>query len=151
SFLITGDEEAIAINGTPKVLEWIKARGETLDACLVGECTSTTTVGDEVKIGRRGSLNAELIVHGKQGHAAYPQFADNPIPKLARMIDRLASTPLDTGTPNFQPSSVQPTVISVPNTASNVIPSLARCVINVRYNNLHSRPKIEAWMRGHCD
>jgi succinyl-diaminopimelate desuccinylase len=151
SFLITGDEEAIAINGTPKVLEWIKTRGETLDACLVGECTSTTTVGDEVKIGRRGSLNAELIVHGKQGHAAYPQFADNPIPKLARMIDRLASTPLDTGTPNFQPSSVQPTVISVPNTASNVIPSLARAVVNVRYNNLHSRPKIEAWVRGHCD
>jgi succinyl-diaminopimelate desuccinylase len=151
SFLITGDEEAIAINGTAKVLDWIKARGETLDACLVGECTSNAAVGDEVKIGRRGSVTAELTVEGKQGHAAYPQLADNPIPKLARMLDRLSSTPLDAGTPSFQPSNLQVTVISVPNTASNVIPSMARAVINVRYNNLHSRPKIEAWIRSHCD
>ena len=151
SFLITGDEEAIAINGTVKVLDWIKARGETLDACVVGECTSSAAVGDEIKIGRRGSVTAELIVEGKQGHAAYPQLADNPIPKLARMLDRLSSTPLDAGTPSFQPSNVQATVISVPNTASNVIPSLARAVINVRYNNLHSRPKIEAWIREHCE
>jgi len=151
SFLITGDEEAIAINGTVKVLDWIKARGETLDACVVGECTSSAAVGDEIKIGRRGSVTAELIVEGKQGHAAYPQLADNPIPKLARMLDRLSSTPLDAGTPNFQPSNLQVTVISVPNTASNVIPSMARAVINVRYNNLHSRPKIEAWIREHCE
>jgi succinyl-diaminopimelate desuccinylase len=151
SFLITGDEEAIAINGTAKVLDWIKAHGETLDACLVGECTSSAAVGDEVKIGRRGSVTAELTVEGKQGHAAYPQFADNPIPKLARMLDRLSSTPLDAGTPNFQPSNLQVTVIAVPNTASNVIPSMARAVINVRYNNLHSRPRIEAWIREHCD
>jgi len=151
SFLITGDEEAIAINGTLKVLEWIKARGETLDACVVGECTSTAAVGDEIKIGRRGSVTAELVVEGKQGHAAYPQFADNPIPKLARMLDRLSSTPLDAGTPNFQPSNLQVTVISVPNTASNVIPSVARAMINVRYNNLHSRPKIQAWISQHCE
>jgi succinyl-diaminopimelate desuccinylase len=151
SFLITGDEEAASINGTAKVLDWIKARGETLDACVVGECTSNAALGDEVKIGRRGSLTAELIVQGKQGHAAYPQLADNPIPKLARMIDRLCSTPLDTGTANFQPSSVQATVISVPNTVSNVIPALARALINVRYNTLHSRPRIEAWMRDRCD
>ena len=96
-------------------------------------------------------MTAELIVEGKQGHAAYPQLADNPIPKLARMLDRLSSTPLDAGTPSFQPSNVQATVISVPNTASNVIPSMARAVINVRYNNLHSRPKIEAWISEHCD
>ena len=151
SFLITGDEEAASINGTAKVLDWIKARGETLDACVVGECTSGAALGDEIKIGRRGSLTAELIVLGKQGHAAYPQLADNPIPKLARMIDRLCSTPLDAGTANFQPSSVQATVISVPNTVSNVIPALARALINVRYNNLHSRPGIEAWMRERCD
>jgi succinyl-diaminopimelate desuccinylase len=151
SFLITGDEEAMAINGTAKVLDWIKEHGETLDACLVGECTSNAAVGDEVKIGRRGSVTAELTVEGKQGHAAYPQLADNPIPKLARMLDRLSSTTLDTGTPNFQPSNLQVTVISVPNTASNVIPSMAGAVINVRYNNLHSRPKVEAWIRAHCD
>ena len=151
SFLITGDEEAVAINGTRKVLDWIKARGEMLDACVVGECTSDMAVGDEIKIGRRGSVTAELIVHGKQGHSAYPQLADNPIPKLARMLDRLASTPLDKGTPSFQPSNVQPTVISVPNSTANVIPSQARALINVRYNNLHSRPKIQAWIREQCD
>ena len=106
------------------MLDWLKARGETLDACVVGEPSSSNAVGDEIKIGRRGSLNAELVVHGKQGHAAYPQLAENPIPKLARMIDRLSSTPLDAGTEHFEPSSLQVTIISVPNTATNVIPAL---------------------------
>ena len=151
SFLVTGDEEGPSINGTMKVLEWMKAQGQVPDACVVGEPTSTTLVGDEIKIGRRGSVSAELIVQGKQGHAAYPQLADNPVPKLARMIDRLSSTPLDSGAPNFQPSSLQTTVLSVPNETANVIPAQARALINVRYNNLHSRPKIEAWVRAICD
>src|SRR4029079_1322075 len=89
SFLITGDEESVAINGTPKLLAWLKARGETLDACIVGEPASDGTVGDQIKIGRRGYVNARLVVHGKQGHSAYGERAENPIPKLARIIDRL--------------------------------------------------------------
>jgi succinyl-diaminopimelate desuccinylase len=151
SFLITGDEESIAINGTPKLLAWLKARGEILDACLVGEPASAQAVGDEIKIGRRGYVNAQLIVHGKQGHSAYGERAENPIPKLARIIDRLSTTPLDQGSEHFQPSSLQATIISVPNTATNVIPGSARANFNIRYNDLHTRAKIEAWVREHCE
>src|SRR5690606_9423119 len=97
SLLITGDEEGPSINGTAKVLEWLKERGERLDGCIVGEPTNPQAIGDEIKIGRRGSLTGELVVHGKQGHAAYPHMAENPIPKLARIIDRLSTTPLDQG------------------------------------------------------
>ena len=143
SFLITGDEEGASVNGTIKVLDWLKARGEKLDACIVGEPSSQTAVGDEIKIGRRGSLNGEIIVKGKQGHAAYPHVADNPLPKLARMIDRLASLRLDGGTEHFEPSHIAVTIISVPNTATNVIPGQARAVFNVRYNDAHTRAKIE--------
>ena len=150
SFLITGDEEGPSINGTAKVLDWLAARGEKLDACLVGEPTSTDRLGDEIKIGRRGSLNCVIVVEGKQGHAAYPHLADNPVPKLARIIDRLSTTPLDAGTPHFQPSSLQTTIISVPNTATNVIPASAKASFNIRYNDLHSRPKVEAWVRDVC-
>lgn len=150
SFLITGDEEGPSINGTAKVLQWLQARGERLDACIVGEPTSTDRLGDEIKIGRRGSLNGVLVVDGKQGHAAYPHLADNPVPKLARIIDRLSTTPLDAGTPHFQPSSLQTTIVSVPNTASNVIPASAKATFNVRYNDLHSRPKMEAWVQDVC-
>ena len=124
SFLITGDEESVAINGTPKLLAWLKARGETLDACLVGEPASGEAVGDQIKIGRRGYVNARVVVHGKQGHSAYGERAENPIPKLARIIDRLSTTPLDTGSEHFQASSLQATIVSVPNTATNVIPGL---------------------------
>lgn len=150
SLLITGDEEGPSINGTAKVLDWLKERGEQLDACVVGEPSNPHAIGDEIKIGRRGSLNAELVVHGKQGHAAYPHLADNPIPKLARIIDRLSTMPLDEGTPDFEPSSLQVTVISVPNTATNVIPSEARAKFNIRYNNLHRRPDLEEWVREQC-
>ena len=146
SFLITGDEEGPGINGTAKMLDWLKARDEVIDACLVGEPSNPKALGDEVKIGRRGSMNAELVVHGKQGHSAYPQIADNPVPKLARMIDRLSSAKIDEGTANFQPSNLQVTVISVPNTASNVIPATARATLNVRYNDAWTRPTIEAWV-----
>jgi succinyl-diaminopimelate desuccinylase len=150
SFLITGDEEGPGINGTEKVLDWMQAQGERIDGCLVGEPTSSDRVGDEIKIGRRGSLTAELVVHGKQGHAAYAHLADNPVPKLARLIDRLCAAPIDAGTPNFQPSALQPTVISVPNSASNVIPGSARAVFNIRYNDLHTRAGIEALLRERC-
>ena len=150
SLLITGDEEGPSINGTAKVLGWLRERGERLDACVVGEPSNPHAIGDEIKIGRRGSLNAELVVYGKQGHAAYSHLADNPIPKLARIIDRLSTTPLDEGTPDFEPSSLQVTVISVPNTATNVIPSEARAKFNIRYNDLHRRPGIEEWVRQQC-
>jgi succinyl-diaminopimelate desuccinylase len=151
SFLITGDEEGPGVNGTPKVLEWMREHGEAPDACLVGEPTSSSAVGDEVKVGRRGSVTVELTVHGRQGHAAYGHLAENPIPKLARMIDRLSATPLDTGTARFQPSSVEATVVTVPNSTSNVIPARARALLSIRYNDAHTRASIEAWVRGHCE
>ena len=147
SFLITGDEEGPSINGTMKVLDWMRDSGERIDACVVGEPSNPAALGDEIKIGRRGSLSGELIVHGKQGHAAYPHMAENPIPKLARLIDRLSSTPLDAGTPDFEPSSLQVTVISAPNTATNVIPREARAKFNIRYNDLWRRPAVERWVR----
>jgi succinyl-diaminopimelate desuccinylase len=150
SFLITGDEEGPSINGTMKVLDWMAARGEKPDAAIVGEPSNPSAVGDEIKIGRRGSLNGELVVHGRQGHVAYPRLAENPVPKLARMIDRLSSTPLDSGTPDFEPSSLQFTVLSVPNAASNVVPAEARAKLNIRYNDLWRRPTVEAWVRQHC-
>ena len=151
SFLITGDEEGPSINGTVKVLDWMKANGERMDACVVGEPSSLDSLGDELKIGRRGSLNGELVVHGKQGHAAYPRSADNPVPKLARIIDKLCSRPLDNGTAHFEPSSLEVTVISVNNTATNVIPSEARAKLNIRYNDLWTRPKVEAHVRAICE
>jgi succinyl-diaminopimelate desuccinylase len=151
SFLITGDEEGPGINGTAKVLDWMAAKGEVADACLVGEPTSSKAVGDEIKIGRRGSVTVDLTVHGKQGHAAYGHLADNPVPKLARMIDRLCSTPLDAGTPRFQASSVEATVLAVPGGATNVIPAWARASFSIRYNELHTRRQVEAWARGHCE
>jgi succinyl-diaminopimelate desuccinylase len=151
SLLITGDEEGPSINGTMKVLDWLKARRETLDACLVGEPTNPNALGDEIKIGRRGSVTGELVVFGIQGHAAYPAKADNPIPRLARFIERLAHAPLDLGTENFEASNCQVTVISVPNTAANVIPAEARATFNIRYNDLWRRPSIEDWVRLQCD
>jgi len=151
SLLITGDEEGPSINGTVKVLDRLAARGEKLDACLVGEPSNPHALGDEIKIGRRGSLNAELTVSGKQGHAAYPAKADNPVPKLIRMLHRLTSQQIDTGTANFQPSNLQVTVLEVPNTAYNVIPAEARAKLNIRYNDLHTRGSIEDWVRLQCE
>src|SRR5262249_31043532 len=136
-----------SINGTMKILDWLKARDEVIDACLVGEPSNPNALGDEIRIGRRGSLTIDLVVHGKQGHSAYPQLADNPVPKLARIIDRLSTTKLDDGTENFQPSNLQVTVISVPNTATNVIPGRAVGRANIRYNDSWTRPAIEEWVR----
>ena len=150
SLLITGDEESVAINGTRKLLEWLQRRQEKIDACLVGEPTSADALGDEVKIGRRGYVNATVVVQGRQGHSAYGEKAENPIPKLARIIDRLTTSRLDNGTQHFQRTSLEPTIISVPNTATNVIPGSARANFNIRYNDLHTRPSIEAWVREQC-
>ena len=147
SLLITGDEEGPAVNGTAKVLRWMAERGETIDACLVGEPTSAKTLGDTVKIGRRGSLTAYLKVHGVQGHTAYPHLADNPIPKLIRMLDVLVSTPLDSGTEHFQPSTLAVTTIDVRNPAPNVVPAAGRATINIRFNDLHSGKSLTERLR----
>jgi succinyl-diaminopimelate desuccinylase len=151
SLLITGDEEGPSINGTAKVLDWLAARGEKLDACLVGEPSNPDQLGDEIKVGRRGSVTGELTVFGKQGHAAYPQRADNPVPKLAHFIARLSSTPIDEGTAHFERSNCQVTVISVPNTAANVIPASAKATFNIRYNDLWRRSTIEDWVHLQCE
>jgi succinyl-diaminopimelate desuccinylase len=151
SFLITGDEEGPSINGTRKLLDWLKQRDEHLTACIVGEPSNPETLGDEIKIGRRGSINCEIVVLGKQGHSAYPDMSENPIPKLARIVERLSSAKLDEGTAHFQPSNLQVTIISVPNTATNVIPGEARATFNIRYNDLWNRPKIKDWVRLQCE
>lgn len=151
SLLITGDEEGPSINGTVKVLDWLAQRGERLDACLVGEPSNPVAIGDEVKIGRRGSLNVELTIHGIQGHAAYPEKALNPVPRLVHVLERLSTAEIDRGTSHFQPSNLEVTVIDVPNSATNVIPSVARAKFNIRYNDLHSRGSIENWVRLQCE
>jgi succinyl-diaminopimelate desuccinylase len=151
SFLITGDEEGPSINGTMKVLDWLAARGERLDACLVGEPSNPSELGQEIKIGRRGSMSAELVVAGKQGHAAYPHLAENPVTKLVRILDRLASAHLDDGTPDFEPSNLQVTVIGAQNSATNVIPAEARAKFNIRYNTHWTRPTLEAWVRSQIE
>jgi len=138
SLLITGDEEGRAIDGTVKVLDWLTARGETIDACLVGEPTNPRHLGEMIKIGRRGSLNARLRVIGTQGHSAYPHLADNPIPRLIEILRRLTEAPLDQGTDHFQPSTLALTTVDVGNPATNVIPAEARAGFNIRYNDLHS-------------
>lgn len=151
SLLITGDEEGPAINGTAKVLRWMAERGEKIDACLVGEPTSAKRLGDTVKIGRRGSLTAHLTVYGVQGHTAYPHLADNPIPKLIRILDSLVSSPLDSGTDHFQPSTVAITTVDVGNSASNIIPAIAKATLNIRFNDRHTGQSLTKWVREKCD
>jgi succinyl-diaminopimelate desuccinylase len=149
SLLITGDEEGPAINGTRKGLAWLKDRGETLDACLVGEPTSPAKLGEMIKIGRRGSLNATLTVHGVQGHAAYPHLADNPIPRLLQILGVLSETRLDEGSEYFDPSHLAITSIDVGNDAANVIPARARAAFNIRFNDRHTCASLRAWI-DHC-
>ena len=138
SFLITGDEEGPAINGTVKMLDWMAANGESIDACIVGEPTNTDTLGQTIKIGRRGSLTGTITQHGSQGHVAYPQHADNPVPKLVKLLSALNAEPLDQGTEHFQPSNLEITTVDVGNTATNVIPNSARAVFNVRFNDTYT-------------
>lgn len=135
SLLITGDEEAEAINGTVKVLEWMRENGHVPDVALVGEPTNPDHIGQEIKIGRRGSLNGYLSVSGKQGHVAYQHKADNPLPRLAKMVDALASFTFDEGNEFFLPTNLEITSIDVGNTATNVIPSVGRAVFNIRFND----------------
>ncbi len=151
SFLITGDEEGPAINGTSKVLDWMAQNGQTPDFCIVGEPSCAERIGDTVKIGRRGSLNGTLTVKGIQGHSAYPEKALNPILVLARIVDTIMSAPLDSGTVHFQPSSLQVTSFDVANPAFNVIPPKAVARFNVRFNTEHSAASIERWVRQHCE
>jgi len=151
SLLITGDEEGDAVNGTRKVLAWLAQQGERLDACLVGEPTSVAELGDMIKIGRRGSLNGVLTVRGRQGHVAYPERADNPLPRLARLVTALAETPLDQGTAHFQPSTLAVTSIDVANPASNVIPAQGQVRFNIRFSDRHSAASLEHWLRHLCD
>ena len=136
SLLMTGDEEGPAIDGTVKVLEWMAANGQIPDACIVGEPTNPDALGDEIKIGRRGSLSGKITVRGIQGHVAYPDRADNPIPRLAQMIDILSSAEFDSGSEFFGPSTLQVTNFHVGNTADNVIPSSASANFNIRFNDL---------------
>lgn len=147
SLLITGDEEGPSVNGTRKVLEWLAAQGETIDACLVGEPTNPLELGEMVKIGRRGSLTGWLTVAGRQGHIAYPHLADNPCHRLVRMLQELTAEPLDPGSEHFQPSSLQIASIDVGNPATNVIPAQARAVFNVRFNDHWCGASLEAWIR----
>ncbi|MBF0355616.1 MAG: succinyl-diaminopimelate desuccinylase [Alphaproteobacteria bacterium] len=147
SFLITGDEEGRATHGTVKVLDWLKERGEPLDCCLVGEPTNPRALGDAVKVGRRGSLNAKLTVLGQQGHAAYPHLADNPLPRLVRMLQALTAEPLDKGSDCFEPSTVSLTTIDTGNPATNVIPAWTKAGFNIRFSDRHSSASLEGWLR----
>ena len=146
SLLITGDEEGIGINGTKKVLGWLKDKGEKLDHCIVGEPTATAQAGDTIKIGRRGSLNIELAAVGVQGHVGYPAQAKNPIPPLALLVTRLSAHRLDDGNAHFDPSNLCFTTIDVGNPATNVIPGEARARLNIRFNDLHTPESLIAWI-----
>jgi succinyl-diaminopimelate desuccinylase len=147
SLLITGDEEGIATDGTVRVLEWMQANGQIPDFCIVGEPTCPAQLGDMVKIGRRGSLNAKITVHGTQGHVAYPQRADNPVHRVIRIANALTAAPIDAGNDWFQPTSLQFTSLDVGNTVTNVIPPAASAMLNIRFNSDHTGAALTAWLR----
>jgi succinyl-diaminopimelate desuccinylase len=149
--LITGDEEGEAINGTRALLPWLAQRGERPDVCLVGEPTNPRRLGEAMKIGRRGSLNGRLVVQGTQGHVAYPHLADNPLPRLVRMLDSLIDCLLDEGTAHFPPSTLTLTSVDVGNAVTNVIPAVATAAFNIRFNPLHTAESLEEWLRRRFD
>jgi succinyl-diaminopimelate desuccinylase len=149
SFLITGDEEGPGVNGTVKLLAWAKERGETFDHCVVGEPTSVQTVGDTIKIGRRGSLSGTLSVSGKAGHVAYPHNADNPIRVLVNILNKL-NEPLDDGSWHFDRSNFEVVSVDVGNPAFNVIPSEAKAKFNVRFNDKHTPQSLKALIEHRC-
>jgi succinyl-diaminopimelate desuccinylase len=144
SFLITGDEEGPSINGTIKLLRWATERGETWDACVVGEPTNPNKLGDMIKIGRRGSLSGKIVVHGVQGHAAYPHLADNPVRGILQLTQALMEPPFDGGTDNFQPSNLEVTTVDVGNPATNVIPAKASASFNIRFNDIWTADTLRA-------
>ena len=147
AFLITGDEEGPAVNGTVKLLEWARARGERFSHCLLGEPTNPSRLGETIKIGRRGSLTGKLTVHGRQGHVAYPHRAENPIPGMLRLATALLAEPLDDGTRHFDASNLEFTTLDVGNPATNVIPANARAVFNIRFNEGWSAETLGAEIR----
>ncbi len=138
SLLITGDEEGIAINGTKKVVKFLKKRKEKINFCLVGEPTNPNKLGEMIKIGRRGSLTGRLTVNGTQGHVAYPHRANNPANTIIKILKKIKEVKLDKGTKNFQPSNLEITKINIDNLADNVIPGSASAVFNIRFNDKHS-------------
>jgi succinyl-diaminopimelate desuccinylase len=151
SLLITGDEEGRALNGTRSVLDWMRANGETIDACVLGEPTNPERLGTTIKIGRRGSMTGRLTVRGVQGHVAYPQLADNPLPRLVRLLTALDELTLDNGTAHFDPSNLEIVTIDVGNVATNVIPAKAEAVFNIRFNDTYDSVALEALIRGALD
>ena len=154
SFLITGDEEGYAINGTNKVVDYLKRKKEKIDFCIVGEPTNPKKLGEMIKIGRRGSLSGKIEITGVQGHIAYPHLSNNPINTLVAICKKLKENKLDKGNKNFQPSNLEFTSINVDNKAHNVIPARARAQFNIRYNNLHTattlRKKVDAMVKKIC-
>ena len=151
SFLITGDEEGPAINGTRKMLDWLDANQEKLDICVVGEPTNPMELGEMAKIGRRGSMNMILNVRGTQGHVAYPHLANNAAHRLVAMLDALISEPLDDGNAHFQASSLQITSIDIGNPTENVIPGEAEARFNIRFNDIHTSESLATWVRNKLD
>ncbi len=151
SLLITGDEEGDAINGTRKVLDWLKDKGEVLDDCLVGEPTNPKILGEMIKIGRRGSLGATITVTGTSGHVAYPHLADNPIHRLMAMLRAITDEPLDAGSEHFPPSTPVVTTFDVGNPVTNVIPAQASARVNIRFNDNHTGESLEKLLRQRLD
>ena len=143
SLLITGDEEGVAINGTKKVVEYLRKKKEKIDFCLVGEPTNPTKLGEMIKIGRRGSMNCRLSIIGVQGHVAYPQRANNPSTALVQILNELKKIKFDNGTKDFQPTNLEITKINIDNSADNVIPGLANAKFNIRFNNKHTSSSIK--------
>jgi succinyl-diaminopimelate desuccinylase len=144
SFLITGDEEGIAVNGTTKLLQWAAERGERFDHCVLGEPSGAAQVGDTIKVGRRGSLNGTITVTGRQGHVAYPQLAENPIRALTALMTALMAAPLDHGSAHFEPSNLEFTSVDVGNPVVNLIPGEARARFNIRFNDCHDQASLKA-------
>ena len=144
SFLITGDEEGIAVNGTTKLLQWAAARGERFDHCILGEPSGAAAVGDQIKVGRRGSLNGTLTVTGRQGHVAYPQLAENPIRALTALMTALMAEALDQGSAHFEPSNLEFTSVDVGNPVVNLIPGEARARFNIRFNDCHDQASLKS-------
>jgi succinyl-diaminopimelate desuccinylase len=144
SFLITGDEESIAVNGTVKLLQWTAERGETFDHCILGEPSNAAALGDTIKIGRRGSLNGTLVITGKQGHVAYPERADNPVRGLVTLMSALMAEPIDHGSAQFDASNLEFTSIDIGNPVVNLIPGEARARFNIRFNDCHSQISLRA-------
>jgi succinyl-diaminopimelate desuccinylase len=151
SFLITGDEEGIAVNGTVKLIKWAAERGETFDHCILGEPSNAAAIGDTIKVGRRGSLNGTLVVTGKQGHVAYPERAENPVRGLVTLMNALMVAPLDHGSAQFDASNLEFTSIDIGNPVVNLIPGEARARFNIRFNDRHSQTSLKVLIEKRAD